>query len=79
MATITIKNLPDSIHGALKERARLHGRSLNGEVVSCLQSSVSVSRIDVTKVLESVDQVRSSDSTQLDPTLLKMAIEEGRP
>ncbi|MDA0347041.1 MAG: plasmid stability protein [Verrucomicrobia bacterium] len=79
MATITIKNIPDSVHGALKERALRNGRSLNGEVVSCLQSVVAVPQIDVTKVLQSVDKIRVSDSVRLDTKLLEKALSEGRP
>jgi plasmid stability protein len=79
MATITIKNIPDSVHGALKERALRNGRSLNGEVVSCLQSMVAAPQMEVTKVLESVDKIRLCDAVQLDAKLLEKALSEGRP
>ena len=79
MAAITIKNLPDEIHGALKARAREHGRSLNGEVVSCLKAAVAVSRIETSETLAAVDQVREMDGVRLDPDLLNTALQDGRP
>lgn len=79
MATITLKNLPESLHQALKARAHHHGRSLNREVVSCLEASVAVSRIEVDEALASVDRVRCTDGTRLDESLLKRALTEGRP
>lgn len=34
MKTLTIRNLPDSLHTALKERARRSRRSLNQQVIA---------------------------------------------
>jgi plasmid stability protein len=79
MATITLKNLPESLHGALKKRAHRHGRSLNREVVSCLEAAISVSQIKVDAALASVDRVRCGDDARLDEDLLEGALTEGRP
>jgi plasmid stability protein len=40
MPAITLKNLPESLHAQLKERARRHHRSLNGELIAVLQDAV---------------------------------------
>jgi len=40
MAAITLKNLPEALHSQLKQRARRHHRSLNGEVIAVLQEAV---------------------------------------
>ena len=40
MATLTIKNLPDELHHRLKQRAMAHHRSVNGEVIACLERAV---------------------------------------
>ena len=37
MATITLKNLPDELHARLKKRAARNRRSLNNEVIACLE------------------------------------------
>ena len=79
MPTITLKNFPEALHGALKARANRNGRSLNREVVTCLEAAVSVSRIQVDEALASVDRVRCADETRLDEKLLQRALTEGRP
>lgn len=38
MASITIRNLPDEVHRALRVRAAHHGRSTEAEVRSILES-----------------------------------------
>ncbi len=39
-ATITVKNIPDAIHLALKQAAETNHRSLNGEVIARLEQSL---------------------------------------
>jgi len=79
MATVTLKNFPDSLHGVLKDRARRHGRSLNREVVSCLEAAVTVRQVEVTETLAGIDRVRCGDEARLDPALLEEARRAGRP
>jgi plasmid stability protein len=40
MANLTIKKLPDPVYRRLKKHARLHGRSLNAQVIHMLQSDL---------------------------------------
>lgn len=40
MATITIRNLPDEIHRALRVRAATHGRSTEAEIRDILETTV---------------------------------------
>ena len=46
MSTITIKNIPPSVHRTLKARARARGRSLNKEVIAVLDGTVHGTPID---------------------------------
>lgn len=39
MANITVRNLPDETHRALKARAKAHGRSTEAEVRAILQAA----------------------------------------
>ncbi len=39
MATLTIKNIPDPVYRRLKHQAAHHRRSLNQEIISCLERS----------------------------------------
>jgi antitoxin FitA len=46
MPTLTIKGLPDPVYERLKAQADAHRRSLNGEIIICLERAVRASRID---------------------------------
>jgi antitoxin FitA len=41
MAMLTVRNLPDEVHRALRTRAAQHGQSMESEVREILQSAVS--------------------------------------
>jgi len=40
VATVTIRNLPDEVHRALRVRAAMHGRSTEAEIRDILESTV---------------------------------------
>lgn len=41
MATsITLKNIPDHVYNSLRAAADAHHRSLNGEIIACLEQSL---------------------------------------
>lgn len=40
MATVTVRNLPDEVHRALRVRAATHGRSTEAEIRNILESVV---------------------------------------
>jgi len=44
MATITIKNIPDELYERLKQRAKSNRRSINSEVIVCIERAVSNER-----------------------------------
>jgi len=46
MPTLTIKGLPDPLYRRLKEQANAHRRSLNGEIIVCLERAVGASQSD---------------------------------
>jgi len=80
MATLTIKNIPDELYGRLKERAKQHRRSINSEVIVCLEQVLGSAPIDRTALLASI---RASRQTRLGIFItdeeLKVAKNEGRP
>ena len=39
MATLTVRNLPDDVHRALRVRAALHGRSTEAEIRDILEKA----------------------------------------
>jgi len=38
--TITLKNVPAKLHKELKDQAKMHKRSLNMEVIQCLENAM---------------------------------------
>jgi len=44
MPTLTIKGLPDPLYRRLKQQAAAHRRSLNGEIIVCLERAVGATR-----------------------------------
>lgn len=46
MANLTIKNVPDPLVRRLKTQAALHRRSLNLEVIACLEASAGAVPVD---------------------------------
>lgn len=40
MATVTVRNLPDEVHRALRMRAAMHGRSTEAEIRDILETTV---------------------------------------
>lgn len=44
MRTLTIKGLPDPLYRRLKQQAEAHRRSLNGEIIVCLERALGAAR-----------------------------------
>ena len=51
MRTLTIKNIPDKVLKRLKSLAAMHRRSLNGEVIACLEQLTGTVPFDPASVL----------------------------
>jgi antitoxin FitA len=51
MATLTIKNVPEPLDERLKKQAALHRRSLNHEVIVCLETVAQATPLDAESLL----------------------------
>lgn len=58
MPTLTIKGMPDALYQQLKQRAAEHRRSLNSEILFCLEQTLATPAIDATSTLARVDALR---------------------
>lgn len=47
MPTLTLKNIPDDLYARLKEAAQAHHRSLNSEILYCVERTLGPHKIDV--------------------------------
>ncbi len=54
MSDLSIKNVPDKLVSHLKARAKLHHRSLQGELVTILEEAVQLKKMSVGEVHQRV-------------------------
>ncbi len=78
MATITLKNIPETLHRALQRQALVNHRSINREAIECLERMVSGKAMDVPTFLDRVRRNRVATPGQLTDELIKKARVEGR-
>jgi len=60
MATITIKNIPAEIHEQLRANAEQHHRSLNSEIIFCLENSLRRHAVDADAVVQEARVLRKT-------------------
>jgi len=79
MATITLKNVPEEVHAALKQRALRHKRSLNQEAIHCLDMVLGRSPRDTKSLLAGIRSLRSRTLLkQVDLDWIDAAKKQGR-
>lgn len=80
MATITLKNIPDDLYEKLKQRAMEHHRSVNSEVIVCLERVVQSGRVDPESFLPKLQALHKRIALPpLTEKFLREAKNEGRP
>lgn len=79
-ATITLKNIPDDLYQRLRQAAEAHHRSINSEVIVCLERLLLPTRITADERLARARQLRSGlKQDQFKADEIAKAIEQGRP
>jgi plasmid stability protein len=58
MATLTVKNIPDDVYHELKSQAEKHRRSLNQEIIACLEQALLLPRRDPDAFLKKARALR---------------------
>ncbi len=79
MATLTVKQIPEKLHRRLKARASANRRSLNSEVIACLEAAVTPQRIDVDSLLSRAASLRRRVAGELSDSDLAALRSQGRP
>lgn len=78
--TLTLKNIPDALYGRLKEVAQAHRRSLNSEVIVCLESVLMPSATPATERLARARELRQAlTAGAFSAGDIAQLREEGRP
>lgn len=65
MATLTLKNIPDDLYNQLKEVAKLHHRSINSEILYCVERTINPHKISVNEHLTMAKRLRAKTSNYL--------------
>jgi plasmid stability protein len=80
MATVTLKNVPEDVHLALKQRAKRNKRSLNQEAIFCLDLALGRDVRDPQAILAGIRNLRSRISVkQVSQDWIDNAKRQGRP
>ena len=79
MGTITLKNIPNWLHKRLKKMAARHRRSLNSEILVCLEASAGGNPIDTETFLKKAEILRGEVGGILTDKRLRKLKEQGRP
>jgi antitoxin FitA len=65
MPTLTIKNVPDHLYEQLKQSAIQHRRSINSEVLVCIERSLPTPKLSTADTLARIRQLREKTSDHL--------------
>jgi len=79
MPSITVKNIPDSIYNKLKQQAQAHHRSMNSEIIACLERTVEPKRVSPDEILRQARMMRKNVRGSLSAEEIQDAIDQGRP
>ena len=80
MPALTLKNIPDDLYRRLKASAQIHRRSLNSEILYCVERVLIPYRIDATEQIETARKIREKTANYtLTDELLNAAKDSGRP
>lgn len=79
MPTITLKNIPDDLYETLRETARRHHRSLNSEIIHCIERTVKPQRIDPDTFLTEIAALRGRVKGPITADAIDNAKQSGRP
>lgn len=79
MANVTVKNIPDELYGRLKSVAEINRRSINSEIIMCIENAVVSHRVNINEVVENARKLRQLTAAYpISDAEFKQAKEEGR-
>lgn len=63
MPTITVKNIPAEVYEKLKRAAEISHRSINSQIIACIEQAVTSQEIDPELVLANARRLRARTAT----------------
>ncbi len=65
MATVTLKNVPDELYDQIRQSAKTNRRSINSEIIVCIEQALGGRKIDPKKILAAAGALRKKTSGHL--------------
>ena len=59
MPAITVRNIPDTLYDNLKQSAHLNHRSINSEIIACLEKELMYKKLSVSQILKDARFLRT--------------------
>jgi len=79
MANVTFKNIPDDLYEQLKQAANAHHRSVNSELIHCLEKTYKPTRCSAAELASKAADLRSQVKVaRLDIDEINAAKSQGR-
>ena len=63
MTTITVKNIPPEIYEKLKQSAKLSRRSINSEIIACIERAVRSQQVNQDILLANARKLRTKTAS----------------
>ena len=80
MPTVTVKNIPEELYKQLKSVAERNRRSVNSEIIMCIENTIITRRIDPNEAIEDARRLRQLTTGQeISDEEFSQAKAEGRP
>ncbi|MCC5934637.1 MAG: Arc family DNA-binding protein [Candidatus Cyclonatronum sp.] len=79
MPSVTVKNIPESVYNKLKQQAQAQHRSMNSEIIACLERAVEPARVSQEEILHQARLMRSRVRGSLTAEEIQDAKNQGRP
>jgi hypothetical protein len=79
MQTITVKKIPPDLYKKLKQLAKENRRSINSEIIVCIERAICSQRINSDAFLKRIEQLQKGlDLPSIAQSGLEKALDEGR-
>lgn len=80
MPAITVKNIPDALYENLKLAAQVNHRSINSEIIACLEKELMIEKVTTRQRIENARHLRNKFKLESIPlNEIESLINEGRP
>lgn len=78
MPSITVKNIPEEIYDRVRKQATAHHRSINSEIIACLEQTVKPQQVSTDYILQEARRLRKKAKGSLSSEEIESAIHQGR-